>query len=726
MTVVLLEALRAIALGAVVVFFWCARKKPVVYSLRGALALLAGSLCVLIAVMVGFGGASGSSHAHLTGLGNLISSLETTLTLAGVALVGMGLWHLIPTMSHQSDAAPNSLSRNSIGISAAQQAATERKYAEEAAYREKERAQTTLASIGDGVITTDKAGKIDYMNPAAERLTGWKDAEARGHPLNDVFKIIEEESPPDVGGLVAPGVRQARRKSDVPRLTLVHRAGVHYAIQQTVVPMHDSAGNLVGSVFAFHDITQEQVLKQQVGYQASHDPLTSLVNRQEFETQLQLAIGTARTQSREHAVCYIDLDQFKIVNDTCGHIAGDELLRRLATRLQSTVRTEDCIARLGGDEFGALLFDCPLAQARVIADELHDAIRDFQFSWEGNVFEISASIGLAPVTATSGHFADVLARADSACYLAKDKGRNRIHVIEPDDTEIAQRSADMKWVLRVTQALKENELHLNYQPIHTLRGNGAAPNFCEILVAMREANGNIIPASAFLPAAERYGLMPAVDRWVVGNALLSLGTQGTTLSKGWTCSINLSGQSIGDPDFLDYVVSQLKTTGADPRLICFEITETAAIANFPRARHFISTLHAMGCRFALDDFGSGLSSFAYLKNLTVDYLKISGHFVLGIAGDPIDRAMVQSINQIGHVMGLTTIAESVETDIILEEARRIGVDMVQGYAIARPTSSSIVLPMADTQPVRAATKLEGEPGRIAVPSTGMIPRASRS
>ena len=558
----------------------------------------------------------------------------------------------------------------------------ERERVEMALGHQQERALVTLESIGDGVITTDVAGVIDYLNPVAEQLTGWPLAEARGRALAEVFGVYEEKSEQPAESPATRCLREGRIVGLPGNTELAHRNGSRFAIEESAAPIRDRHGVTVGVVLAFRDVTQERTLAQKISYQASHDPLTGLINRREFEVRLDRLLFAAGANGHEHALCYFDLDQFKIVNDTCGHIAGDELLRQLAAYLQTKVRGSDCMARLGGDEFGVLLEACSLEKGREIAELLRCSIRDFRFVWEARSYEIGASFGLVPITAGAGSLADVLSAADSACYVAKDQGRNRVHVYEPDDKILAQRSNEMRSVSRLRQALEENRLSLHYQPISALTPALAERDFCEVLLRMRDEDGQFVEPDVFLPAAERYGLMPAVDRWVTRASFAAL-VAGTGPCGG-TIAVNLSGQSLGDPHFLGFVIEQFERSGIEPRRICFEITETAAIANLSGATRFISTLRAMGCRFALDDFGSGLSSFGYLKNLSVDYLKISGHFVRGIVNDPIDRAMVQSINGIGHVMGLTTIAECVESEAVANVLREIGVDMMQGYYIAHP------------------------------------------
>jgi len=432
------------------------------------------------------------------------------------------------------------------------------------------------------------------------------------------------------------------------------------------------------------DITEARRLSKQLSYEASHDALTGLFNRREFEIRLQRALETTQVENVEHAVCYLDLDQFKIINDTCGHVAGDELLRQLGAVLKACLRTGDTLARLGGDEFGVLLENCPLKFARRVADSLLQAIRDFQFAWDQKSFTVGASIGLVPVDNTSETINDILIAADSACYAAKDHGRNRIHVYEQDDTELVRRHGEMQWIIRIKQALEQDRFRLYAQTIAPVQRGAEQGKHYEILVRLVDEDGNIVPPGAFLPAAERYNISSSIDRWVVRASLDWLHQHSDHLDELFMCSINLSGLSLGDESFLDYVIAEFPKFGVPPAKICFEITETAAISNLQAAIQFINKLRDFGCKFALDDFGSGLSSFAYLRNLPVDYLKIDGVFVKDIAVDPISLAMVKSINEIGHVMGMQTIAEFVEDDAILAKLAEIGVDYAQGYGIAKP------------------------------------------
>jgi diguanylate cyclase (GGDEF)-like protein/PAS domain S-box-containing protein len=535
------------------------------------------------------------------------------------------------------------------------------------------------------------------MNPVAEELTGWQAGEAEGLALAQVFRVIDErigrerEYPLSVCLLDGRVMRHENRHS------LQRKDGRHFSIQDSAAPIRNQEGRILGTVVVFHDTTEMQHLTKKMAFLASHDSLTGLLNRHEFEVRLQQVLESAHTDGSQHAVCYLDLDQFKIVNDTCGHVAGDELLKQLTHQLHGKVRASDMLARLGGDEFGVILEDCDQERAYRIADELRQSIKDFRFAWQDRFFEVGVSIGLVPITAASGSMTEVLSAADSACYVAKDQGRNRVHIYQLNDDALARRHGEMQWVQRINDGLEGNRFQLYGQ--HVIPLVAGAPTFCEILVRLHENDAGLIPPNAFIPAAERYYLMPSIDRWVVARALAMLGRSrwmDGASDQPVMYAINLSGQSLCEDQFLDFVVTHLHESGIPPARICFEITETAAIANLTRAIDFMSRLKHIGCRFALDDFGSGLSSFGYLKSLPVDYLKIAGNFIQDIVVDPVDHAMVDAINQIGHVMGLTTIAESVESDAILQKLRNLGVDYAQGYGISEPVPLAQLLDSGST------------------------------
>lgn len=561
---------------------------------------------------------------------------------------------------------------------------TEKKLADAQLFAEKERAEVTLASIGDAVITTDSSGRVEYLNPMAETLTGWKAVEARGLQLGEVFRVIEESTREASSDLVDLVLHTGRTVSASANTLLMRRDGAEMAINKSAAPIRDRAGQVVGVVIVFHDVSPVRQYAARLSYQASHDALTGLINRHEFEHRLNLALKSQ--YRRSHWLLYLDLDQFKLVNDTSGHAAGDELMRQVSSLLRTHLREDDTLARLGGDEFGVLLENCTPEHAMRISDEIRRSIREFRFAWSGRPFTVGVSIGVVSLSEGGHTLAEVLSAADTACYVAKEKGRNRVHVYRADDSEVSLRQGEMEWVARIQQALDEGRFRLYAQEIVSLGPSLGRGAHFELLLRLPGQDGKLIPPGAFIPAAERYGLMPALDRWVVTNAFdtyarLASNPDARPIE---TCSINLSGASLGDEAFLDFLQTQAAVAGVPYTSFCFEVTETAAVADLSKAAHFIGQLKSLGCRFSLDDFGAGMSSFGYLKHLPVDYLKIDGSFVKDMLEDPMDRAMVEAINHIGHVMGKKTIAEFVENVQTLEALREIGVDFGQGFALARP------------------------------------------
>ena len=562
---------------------------------------------------------------------------------------------------------------------------TERKRAEKSAiFAEKERLRVTLNSIGDAVITTDTKGHITFLNPVAEVMTGWSSEEAIGLALPAVFHLINEKTDEIAPNPVELVLHNESIVTLEDHTTLIHRGGGRFPIEDSCAPIRDVQGAITGVVLVFHDVSQARKMVEQMTHQATHDSLTGLINRAEFERCVQLALQTGQTQDKQHTLLYLDLDQFKIVNDTCGHVAGDELLRQLAGVLHEKLRRGDIFARLGGDEFGVLLDSCAVEPALQIADVLRQVVSDFHFVWLDKGFTIGVSIGLVTFSNGGITLADILRMADTACYAAKDRGRNRVHVYTADDKDLAQRLGEMSWIGRIQKAMDEQRFVLFSQKILSLDNDPAEGEHYELLLRMWDEDGNLAPPMAFIPAAERYGLMPLLDRWVIDKAFSMHAARhppGTALG---TCAINLSATSICDEHLLAFILDRFEHYKVSPRAICFEITETAAIANLTQAVALIRDLKAIGCRFALDDFGSGMSAFAYLKHLPVDYLKIDGGFVKDMMDDQIDHAMVEAINHIGHVMGIQTIAEFVENDAILVAIRKLKVNFAQGYGVEEP------------------------------------------
>ncbi|MEO1349418.1 MAG: EAL domain-containing protein [Cyanobacteria bacterium J06635_15] len=562
---------------------------------------------------------------------------------------------------------------------------TERKQLEVALAEEKELAQVTLHSIGDAVITTDAAGKVRYLNPVAETLTGWTAQEAQGRLILEVFQIINEATRAPainpIDRVLAEGIVTGLANHTI----LIRRDGQEFSIEDSAAPIRDSNYQLIGVVMVFHDVTLARHLAQKMSWQATHDGLTKLHNRRYFEDKLKLMVKTAIQQDQQHALCYLDLDQFKVVNDTCGHLAGDELLRQVAKILQQHIRTVDILARLGGDEFGILLDQCPIDQALQIAEAIRQTLADYQFVWQDQTFGIGVTIGLVAIDCNSLNATEVLSAADVACYAAKYRGRNRVQVYQKDDAELTQQRQEHHWIIRIRQALEANRFCLYRQLIAQTHTPDASGNHhYEVLVRMLDGSGKLISPAIFIPAAERYGLMPMLDRWIVHTCFSNLERTLNGSSTDVLHGINLSGTSLDDERFLDFLKAQFSNFRVPPQSIYFEITETAAIADFAKATSFIQELKQLGCRFALDDFGSGMASFAYLEALPVDFLKIDGKFIQNMTVTPTTQAIVESIHRVGNVMGLQTIAESVENTRTLETLQTIGVDFVQGYRVSHP------------------------------------------
>jgi diguanylate cyclase (GGDEF)-like protein/PAS domain S-box-containing protein len=561
---------------------------------------------------------------------------------------------------------------------------TERKLFEDALFKEKESAQITLQSIGDGVITTDSKCRIEYLNPVAEQLTGWRLEHAQGRIVDEIFRSFHEETCEPLENPLAVSIRRTRAIKSVRPTLLIRRDGNELYIESCASPIRDGAGNVLGGVLVFHDVSESRELNRKLSYHASHDILTGLVNRREFESRLERAIKSARAREASYALCHIDLDQFKIINDNCGHSAGDALLGQVGALLKSKIRWRDTVSRLGGDEFGVLLESCSLEEAVRNAEALREAIRNYKFVWEERTFRLGASIGVVPISPENEDVAALLSAADSACAAAKENGRNRIYSFQENDIDLMRRRREMQWAARINNALEDGRFEIFRQVILPLQDPQQHGLHYELLLRMRDEAGKIVTPDQFIAAAERYGLTPNIDRWMIEHALRWLVSEADEREKLELCSINLSGQSLGDDKFLPFVIDHFHRSGIDASKICFEITETAAIASFSQANRFIHALKELGCRFALDDFGTGLSSFGYLKHFPVDFLKIDGSFVKEILHDPIDREMVRSINEIGHLTGKQTIAEFAESMEIVEMLRSLGVDYAQGYAIATP------------------------------------------
>ncbi len=581
---------------------------------------------------------------------------------------------------------------------------TERKQMEQALFQEKELAQVTLQSIADAVIRTDATGRIEYINPVAEKLTGWSNTQAQGWPIEQVVRIINDITGEAVENPVQTCLETGAVIATNHHTTLIAHDGREFAIDHSAAPIHTREGEIIGVVLVFRDVTERRTLARQLTWQASHDALTTLINRREFEKRLKEAVLSAKQQQHEHILAYLDLDRFKIVNDTCGHIAGDELLRQVTALFQSRVRKTDALARVGGDEFGLLLYQCPLEQGLQIVEGIRESVESFRFVWQDKTFSIGVSIGLVKIQGQNASASAVLSAADAACYGAKAKGRNRIQVYEAQAGDVAQQQGEMQWVSRLNQGLQEHSFCLYYQPIVPFAESEAGKIYQEVLLRFQDPDGTLISPMAFIPTAERYQLMHVIDQWVIrtlfghlsfvirhlsltpelGSKRLSL--EGETLLEPWNhlYSINLSAVTIKDEGFIPFLLEQFQRHSIPPHSICFEIAENVAIANLTKVTSVIHALKEIGCQVALDNFGSGMSSFAYLKNLAVDYIKIDGNFVKTIGNNSIDLAMVEAINRIGHVMGVKTIAECVESEAVCLQLKALGVDYGQGYWLGKP------------------------------------------
>ena len=568
---------------------------------------------------------------------------------------------------------------------------THRKSLEASLGRGKLQARITLESIGEGVITTDRNGVIDYMNEAAEQLIGTNRASALGKRLLDLIALVDEVDRASLGDPVQKCLAERRRINLGRRaLLLSKQAEREFSTELTASPIRGPDSQIAGCVVIFHDVSELRGLAREMSYQASHDALTGLVNRAEFERRLEAALKSARGEGVGHVVTYLDLDRFKTVNDTCGHIAGDNLLREIAALLKRRVRDSDTVARVGGDEFAMLLAGCPLDKALQISEDVCQAVADYHFAWQDQIFDIGVSIGLVEVGQESGSAESVLSAADSACYVAKQQGRGRIHVYSTRDEVLARERGEIQWLQRLQRALKEDLFELYVQPIVAVAGSGQRGPAAEVLLRMRDESGKSILPAHFLSSAERYHLMSHIDRWVVQAALTAIASGAPHLPNGRTCSINLSAQTLGDEDFLEFVVDVLDHTGVLPEKICFEVAESAIVHQLDHAQRFINVLHGIGCRFALDDFGSGIGSFANLKHLALDYLKIDGMYTRDLEKDGVNREMVSAMVKLARTLDFQVVAEQVEDQASFEALRTLGVDFVQGFVIEKPRPLTLV------------------------------------
>jgi diguanylate cyclase (GGDEF)-like protein/PAS domain S-box-containing protein len=630
-------------------------------------SLLAGAERVRIRVTPleeGYSTALGSASRRVTDLLTFVTLLcSVALLFIGIAIVRRHL-------------------RRSERMTAALRAS------QELVYIEQERAHVTLGSIADAVISVNLDQKIIYMNAAAEQLTLWSQADAQGKALIDVLSIDSESRSRSVLEKLDKILVATESTAPAEGVVLRRRDGTQVVINERAAPIRDRHGHAIGIVLVLRDITHEHALAAQLEHEARHDPLTGLRNRREFEARLTAAIEDHRTHNTSYALLYLDLDQFKVINDTCGHAAGDGLIRKIAWLITEQLRSTDTLARLGGDEFGALLRGISADDAVTLADGIRRRIAELRFDWEGRIFAVNSSIGVLALDDTVTAVGDALSAADQACYLAKDTGRNRVQLYRPDDQRMKARHGEMRWVERLNTALDNDSFLLVAQEIRPVASGQDSRSLpvhrFELLVRMIAPDGTWIAPMAFIPAAERYGLMARVDRWVIAQAcreLAALRAAGRWLP---VCMVNLSGASVSDPSLAEYISSCLKQYGLPGPQIGFELTETAAIGNLASASLLMTRLRSLGSPIALDDFGSGMSSFSYLKTLPIDYLKIDGIFVRDVSTDPVDRAVVEAIQRVARVMGIQTIAESVENEAALRALTEIGVDYAQGLYIAAP------------------------------------------
>jgi diguanylate cyclase (GGDEF)-like protein/PAS domain S-box-containing protein len=553
------------------------------------------------------------------------------------------------------------------------------------------RAMATLDAMGESVITIDAEGRIDYVNTSAETLLGQSFDQVIGKSFSDVASLVDESDRRSLGDPVRMALTAGGRVTMGRRAVLVPANGAaERSVELNVTPLTSDAKETVGLVLVLHDTSELRGLARQMTYQASHDALTGLVNRREFERRLQEAMDSAQTGDAAHALCYLDLDRFKVVNDTCGHTAGDNMLREVASIIKDAVRDSDTVGRIGGDEFALLLVGCPLEKARQIADDVVRSVNDYRFVWKDKIFNIGVSIGLVEIGRGGGAIGDLMNSADSACYVAKKQGGVHVHVYSAREEANARHSGEIHWLQRLQSALRDNKFELYYQPIVHARVGGLRGPALEVFVRLEGENGQPgAPPAEFIRAAERYRLMPHVDRWVVQAVLSAIGRGGMKLPEGRSVAINIAGQTLGDSEFLEFVVDCFDHTGASPSDVCFEVTESSVVANLDHARRFIAVLHGMGCEFALDDFGSGLSSFTTLKTLPIDYLKIDGSFIRNLAVDTVNQAMVAAMIELSRSLNFRVVAEQVEDQLSLDAVKNMGIDFVQGFIIARPLPLSM-------------------------------------
>lgn len=551
--------------------------------------------------------------------------------------------------------------------------------------QQKHLAEMTLNSIADGIITTDASGRIIHMNASAEKLTGYTEKNIAGLNCSVYIKLIDEFNNTPIDNPIERAIKEKCTINNISNCLLVSKDNSTIAIKESIAPIFNSLNEVLGTVIVIHDINKERIYRLQLAHQATHDKLTGLYNRFAFEEKLRDILKNNNNLARHYAMVYIDLDDFKVVNDTCGHAAGDELLKQISIIMPRHLHVENIFARLGGDEFGVLIKDTSTQAAQNICDILLKQVRTFRFNWQKKTFNIGASFGLFVFSTKSQSIDNIMSIADIACYTAKENGRNRVHTYSPNDKELLGRRSELNWVNKISQSIEDDRLVLYSQAIASSKNPNGEIKHVEVLLRMLDDNNKLVHPAPLISAAERYHMMPKIDRWVISKIFEYYENGDLNLYDGdFTIAINLSGISLADNQLLPFIENLLRQSSFPAKCICFEITETAAISNMAIAMNFINKMRQLGCKFAIDDFGSGVSSLAYLKNLPVDYVKIDGCFVRDMDNDPIDYAMVESIHKLVTLNGKKTIAEYVESKEIMDNLIKIGVDFLQGYAISKP------------------------------------------
>jgi diguanylate cyclase (GGDEF)-like protein/PAS domain S-box-containing protein len=543
--------------------------------------------------------------------------------------------------------------------------------------------QSSFQIISDAIIITDASGRVQFLNPIAENLTGWRSEEAQALPLSDIFPILDERELTPLKIFTEGNLAEKYLDNRPNRAILMPQDGSSFLLEYSVVSVPETDWEIAGVILVFRETNNSS--KNLLNL----DVLTGLINRHSFEQLLEQAISSAKLLDEQHILCYLDLDRFKVINETCGHLAGDELLRQVSGIFRKRVRKTDILARLGSDEFGLILCHCSLEEALKVLQILRQEIEEIQFIWGDRTFNFSISIGVVIINRDSDNSSRMLSIVNSACDVAKNNGRNRIHIYQPNDLEIVNQREEMEWIPCIFKALQQDRFMLYYQPIISLvdsqkQGQTNQSKSCEVLLRLEGEDGNIVPPGCFIPIAEKYGLMHLIDRWVIRKLFSQIGNS-LENAKEIIYAVNISGASLNDDQFLNFVQEQFLLYCVPPEIICFEITETLAISNLNKAGKFIRHLKSIGCHFALDDFGSGMSSFGYLKSLPIDFLKIDGLFVKDMIDSTIACEIVEAINRIAHVMEIETVAEHVENNEILSKLKCLGIDYAQGYAIARPS-----------------------------------------